>query len=265
MCIAAAAIPAATLAISAVSTVASIGMGIMSAQQQAAQAQAQMNLQAQQAQRQQQMQHQSMVMQMQQQHRTQTLQQQQQAQNHALQVQQSNAQMLNQYRQQQQQVINERESIMSRDQANKLNYQRTLESAQEQSRLNNQAANRTYMAEQAKIDEARKKAAFEQQAILAKSIGDKGKVLAAGRTGQSVGLLVNDIERQAGFALAQEGAMARSKGELATIGMESAFLQAQSENNRAASQVAWNPSQPYLPQMPDTPAFIDGKELSIQY
>lgn len=264
MCIAAAAIPAATLAITAVSTVASIGMGIMSAQQQAAQAQAQLNLQAQQAQRQQEMQYQSMTLQMEQQHRQQSLAQQQQAQNYALQVQQSNAQMLNQYRQQQQSVLNERSTIMSRHQADKLNYQRGLESSQEQSRLNNKAANRTYMAEQAKIDEARKKAAFEQQSILAKSIGDKGSVLAAGRTGQSVGLLVNDIERQAGFAIAQEGAMAKSREDIATIGMESAFLQAQSDNNRAASNVPWNPAAPYLPQMPDVPAFIDGSNLSIQ-
>lgn len=265
MCVAAAAIPAATLAISAVSTVASIGMGIMSAQQQAAQAQAALNMQAQQAERQQQMHYQSMVLQQQQQRDQQILQQRQTQQAHNLQVQQSNASMLNQYQQQQQQVLNERASIQSRHAADKLTYQRTLESSQEQSRLNNQAANRTYMAEQAKINEAKKKAAFEQQAILAKSIGDKGKVLAAGRSGQSVGLLVNDIERQAGFAMAQESAMARSREEAALLGMEGAFLQAKSDNNKAAGQVAWNPAAPYMPSMPSLPNFIDGNALSIQY
>lgn len=265
MCIAAAAIPAASLAISAASTVASIGMGIMSAQQQAAQAQAAMNMQAQQAERQQQMQYQSSVMQMEQQRRQQTLQQRQTQQAHNLQVQQANTSILNQHQQQQQQVLNERAGIASRHAAEKLTYQRSLETSQDQVRLNNEAANRVYMSEQAKISESKKKAAFEQQAILAKSIGAKGKVLAAGRTGQSVGLLVNDIERQAGFAIAQEDAMARSKEEAAMLGMEGAFLEAQSGNNRAVSQVAWNPTTPYMPGLPDNPNLIDGNEFSIQY
>ena len=64
-------------------------------------------------------------------------------------------------------------------------YQRSKETYEEQARLNNEAANRVYMGEQAKIDEARKQAAFEAQSILAKSIGTKGKVLASGRSGQS--------------------------------------------------------------------------------
>lgn len=265
MCLAAAAIPAASLAISAVSTVASIGMGVMQAQQQAAQAQAQLNMQAQQAQRQQQMQHQSMVMQQEQQYQNLELQQRQQQQNYNLSVANSNAQMLNQYNQQIEQVKNERASIASRHAAEKLTYQRTLESAQEQSRLNNEAANRVYMGEQAKMNEARKKAAFEQQAILAKSIGAKGSVLAAGRTGQSVGLLANDVERQAGFAIAQEAAMAEARNEQSSVAMESAFIQNQSDNQKAANNVSWNPSDPYMPGLPDTPAFINGEDFSIQY
>ena len=53
------------------------------------------------------------------------------------------------------------------------------------------------------MSEAKKKAAFAQQTALAKSIGSKGAILSAGRTGQSVGLLINDAERQSGFAQAQ--------------------------------------------------------------
>ena len=263
MCVAAAAIPAATLAVSAVGVASSIGLGIMSAQQQAAQAQASMNMQAQQAERQQQMQRQQM-MQNQQHQRQQLVQnQRQQQENYNLQVAQSNAQILNNYRQQQQQVLNDRAGIMSRHEADKLTYQRSVERFDTQQRFNNEAANRSYVAEQDKMNEARKKAAFEQQAILAKSIGAKGSILAAGRTGQSVGLLVNDVERQAGFAMAQESAMLESKKQAAGIGMEGAFLQAQSANNQALSQVGFNPSDPYLPSMPDTPEFVDGNTFAI--
>lgn len=265
MCLAAAAIPAASLAISAASTVASIGMSMFSAQQQAAQAQASMQLQAQQAERQQQMAYQSAIQQQEQQRQNLTLQQRQQQQQYNLSIEQSNAQIANQYNQQIQQVNNERAGIASRHAADKLTYQRGLETSQEQARLNNEAANRVYMGEQAKINEAQKKAAFEQQAILAKSIGAKGSVLAAGRTGQSVGLLVNDVERQAGFAQAQELANLESTKEQALIGMEGTFLQTQSDNQKAANNVSWNPSDPYMPAMPDLPTFVNGQDFAIQY
>ena len=265
MCVAAAAIPAASLAISAASTVAGIGMSIYSAQQQAAQAQASMQMQAQQANRQQQMQYQSAMQQQQQQRQNLTLQQRQQQQQYNLGIQQSNAQMVNQYNQQVQQVNNDRAGIASRHAAEKLTYQRGLETSQEQARLNNAAANRVYMGEQAKINEAQKKAAFEQQAILAKSIGAKGSVLAAGRTGQSVGLLVNDVERQAGFAQAQELAMLDSTKEQSLINMEGTFLQTQSDNQKAANNVSWNPADPYMPANPDLPNFVNGQDFAIQY
>jgi len=263
MCIAAAAIPAVSLAVSAVGTVASIGMGFMSAQQQAAQAQASLNLQAQQAERQQQMQHQSML-QSQEQQRASLLQRQQQNQQaYNLQVTQSNNQLLDQYNQQQRQVRQERANLMDRYTADKVIHQRSKEAAEEQQRLNNEAANRVYMGEQAKISEARAQASFEAQSILAKSIGAKGSVLASGRSGQSVGLLVQDVERQAGFAKAQELAMADKKVEQGIIAMEGAAMQAQSDNAAAASGIAWNPSAPSLPEMPDLPNFIDGSQFSI--
>ena len=263
MCIAAAAIPAVSLAVSAVGTVASIGMGMMQASQQAAQAQASLNMQAQQAERQQQMQHQSML-QSQEQQRASLLQRQQQTQqNYNLQVAQSNQQIADQYAQQQRQVRQERANLMDRHAADKIAYQRSKEAADEQSRLNNEAANRVYMGEQAKIDEARTAAAFEAQEILAKSIGSKGTILASGRSGQSVGLLVQDVERQAGFAKAQELAMADKKVEQAEIAMEGAFNQNLSDNAAVASNVSWNPSAPSLPEMPGLPEFIDGSKFSI--
>ena len=263
MCVAAAAIPAASLAISAVSTVASIGMGVMSAQQQAAQAQASMNMQAQQAQRQQEMSRMGMIQQQEQQRASLLQRQQQSQQNYNLQVTQANQQLQDQYNQQTRQVRLERQNLMDRNEADKLIYQRSVESAEEQSRLNNEAANRVYMGEQAKIGEARKAAAFEAQSILAKSIGAKGSILAAGRSGQSVGLLVNDVERQAGFAKAQELSMAESKIEQAGIAMEGASLQALSDNQAVANNIALNPSNPTLPEMPELPSFIDGSQFSI--
>lgn len=263
MCVAAAAVPAVTLAITAVSTVASIGMSVMSAQQQSAQAQASMNMQAQQAQRQQEMNRMGMVQQQDQQRASLLQNQQQNQQNYNLQVTQSNNQLQDQYNQQQRQVRLERQNLLDRNEADKVMYQRSVEGARDQSKLNNEAANRVYMGEQAKISEARKTAAFESQAILAKSIGAKGSILAAGRSGQSVGLLVNDVERQAGFAKAQELSMAESKIEQAGIAMDGASLRALSDNQTAANNIAYNPSAPALPEMPELPSFIDGSQFSI--
>ena len=257
MCVVAAAIPAASLAISAVSTVASIGMGIMSAQQQAAQAQAQMNMQAQQQEQNMQMQRQQMIQQQNQQRQSLELSQRQQQDQYNLQVQQSNNQILNQYNQQRAQVEQERANIMAKHKADRIAYQRDVENADTQVKYNNEAANRVYQQEQVKITEAKKKAAFAQQAALAKSIGSKGAILSAGRTGQSVGLLINDAERQSGFAQAQADAQMQSTMDQAFIGMDSAYLQAQSGNNKAASNIGMMPDNPYLPSFPGIPNFVD--------
>ena len=252
-----------TANIAIASTVASLGMAAIGMQQQAAAAQAQMNMQAQQAQRQQEMQRQQMIQQQNQQRDQQILSQRQNQQAYNLQVAQSNAAMLQQYQQQRRQVLNDRASIMERNEAQRLTYQRDVERARLQTDLNAEAANRVYKGEQAKIIQAKKKAAFEQQAILAKAIGTKGTILAAGRTGQSVGLLINDVERQAGFATAQETAQLKANRDIASIAMESAYIQNQSADNQAFSQISFKPSDPYMPSMPDAPAFIDGSSLAI--
>ena len=223
--------------ISIASTAASLAIGAISMQQQAAAAQAQMNMQAQQAQRQQEMNRQQMILQQDQQRENQILSQRQNQQAYNLQVAQTNASMLQQYQQQRRQVLNDRASIMERNEAQRITYQRDVERARLQTDLNAEAANRVYKGEQAKIIQAKKKAAFEQQAILAKAIGTKGTILAAGRTGQSVGLLLNDVERQAGFATAQETAQLGATSDIASIAMESAYIQNQSADNQAYSQI----------------------------
>ena len=114
-----------------------------------------------------------------------------------------------------------------------------------------------YVQEQSKITEAKKKAAFARQAALAKSIGAQGAILSSGRTGQSVGLLVNDAERQAGFEEAQASATMAGQIEQSQIGMESAYLQNASANTQADNKVGFNPESPYMPSMPGIPEFIN--------
>lgn len=64
--------------------------------------------------------------------------------------------------------------------------------------LNKQATSRAIMAEQQKLNDAQAQAAFEGQRLLATNLQTQGSVLSSGRTGQSIGLLVNDAERRYG-------------------------------------------------------------------
>lgn len=253
----------ATLAISAVSTIASIGMGVQSAQQQGAQAQASLNQQAASQQMQMEQSRNQMELQQKQQQESNRLAQRQSEQNYNLQVSQGNSTLLQQYNAQKRSVAQERENLMSRHRLDKLGYQRSIETYGEQVRLANESANRVYIGEQNKLNEAKKKAAFQQQAALAKQIGVEGQVLAAGRTGQTIGLLVKDTERQQGFAGAQADASVDSATQAASIGMQAGYDQSQSTKARAYGDVGWNPGSPYLPSDPDVPAFVDGTTFEI--
>lgn len=110
----------------------------------------------------------------------------------------------------------------------------------------NSAANKTYVQEQAKLAEAKTKAAFKNQAILAKSIGIQGKILASGATGQSVGLLALDAERQAGFAQAQQNASVDSAALQSSITQDIAFDQARSAANQAFNRTPPPTQSPVL-------------------
>jgi hypothetical protein len=259
MCVAAAAIPAVSLAISGVTAAASIGFGLYSAQQQ--QQQIANAERARQVQQQQQVA--NAIRQQNQQQAAQTLALKQQQEQANLQVQQANQSILTQYEQQVRATKAERESIVSRYAADKLGYQRSKEQADKQYGLNAEALNTAYMQEQTKLKEVRQKAAFESQAALAKSIGMKGKILASGRTGQSVGLLVKDVDRQSGFEIAAQEASVDSAKDAAGISMDQAFNQAESANAQAASKIGFNPQKPYLPEMPGSPNFVDPIGLSI--
>ena len=167
-----------------------------------------------------------------------------------------NAQLSDKYTQQREAVKAERAQLMQKYTVDRKLYQDSKETAQQQMKNNAEEANRVYTAEQARLNDKRKEAAFEAQSILAKSIGAKGSILASGRTGQSIGLLVTDVERQAGLQKAQQTAMLESDRVASIIGMEDAMAKNRAANDQAASQVGFNPDMPYLPNMPQVPTFV---------
>lgn len=173
-----------------------------------------------------------------------------------LQMSQANAEISNRFRNQTAAVNNERTQLLKRFETDRKVYQDNRLRAELQKDENLSAANRVYISEQQKLEEKRKEAAFKAQAIMARSIGAKGAVLATGRTGQSIGLLVNDAERQKGFALAQERAMIDSAQTAAIINMDQAFGQNQAADRRADASVGFNPELPYLPSLPEVPDFV---------
>jgi len=132
---------------------------------------------------------------------------------------------------QNQQLANQYTGEVAAQQAQTMAFERQL--------LNDSnAANKAHTQEQLKLKEARTKAAFKSQEIYAKSIGAKGSVLATGATGQSVGLLAMDADRQAGLKQAQQDANVESAADAAAVGSEVAFNQKQSATNQAFSQLA---------------------------
>ena len=114
----------------------------------------------------------------------------------------------------------------------------------------NSAANKTYVQEQFKMKEARIAAGDKALQMYAKSIGNQGKVLASGATGGSVGLLVLDADRQAGFGTAAETAKLESKAAQAGVQMDIARDQAQSGINQAYSSLLPPTAAAQLEQQP---------------
>ena len=201
-------------------------------------------------------QYQQQQLQVQQQQEAQRFQAEQAAKAANLQVEQMNNQLADKYTQNKEAVRAERAQLLKKFETDKRVYQDSKETAQRQGLENAAAANRVYVAEQAKLEGKRKEAAFEAQSILAKSIGAKGQILASGRTGQSVGLLLGDIERQAGFQKAQQTAMLEQDRVAAIIGMDDAFEQNKAADRQAEAQIGFDPTMPYLPKMPEVPTFV---------
>ena len=75
-------------------------------------------------------------------------------------------------------------------------YRRSEEAYKQQLQLNADAANRAYTSEQQKLQGEFMKASQEAQSRLSQSLQAQGTVLASGRSGQSIGLLMSDAERE---------------------------------------------------------------------
>ena len=160
--------------------------------------------------------------------------------------QQANLQL--QQQRQQTEVSNQR---LASEFASKTAAQQQQRLSYEEDLLNyNTAAQKGHQQEQLKLDEARTKAAFKSQDILAKSIGAKGSVLATGATGQSVGLLAMDPDRQSGFGLAQQDATVTSAARQASVARDLISTKETTEKTSAYSQLAVPVSHPTFAPSP---------------
>ena len=76
-----------------------------------------------------------------------------------------------------------------------------------------------------------------------------------------MGLLALDVERQKGFADAEQNASIRSAEQAASIGMDSAFTQAKSANNTAYSNLTPTVQAPLM--TPDPQGVGENLNLGI--
>lgn len=123
-------------------------------------------------------------------------------------------------------------------------FRRSEEAYNQQIRLNQDAANRGYMSEQQKLQGEFMKASQEAQSRLVSSLQSQGSVLASGRTGQSIGLLLSDAEREYGRDLANIAQNLAFNRQDYFTGTESVYQNAVSANNAAASNRMLQPSAP---------------------
>lgn len=185
-------------------------------------------------------------------------QQQMAAQQQQMVFQQQQAQL--QLQQQRQQAENQNQELANRYVGEAAQRDRSIQGYQDQLKYNMDAQNAAHMEQQTKLDEARTKAAFKSQEIYAKQIGAKGAVLATGRTGQSVGLLAMDAERQGGMQQAEQDAMVDSAARAAAVGAQVASTQRASADAQAWNSLAPQPMHPALAGSPgggpiDTPSY----------
>ena len=141
------------------------------------------------------------------------------------------------YQQAQQQQFTQNQQIVARHVGN-VRAQQESRLAFERGEVNRLAgANRAYVERQMNLKNAKDQAAFRMQEIYAKSIGSQGSLLATGSTGQSIGLMALDAERQAGFAAAKEEASVASAYDAAELGQQVVSDQLLSESNVAYNSV----------------------------
>ena len=144
-------------------------------------------------------------------------------------------------------------------------YQASQEALKTQLGFNSSSYNRANLLEQQKVQDAAAKAAFEGQKLLASNLQAQGSVLASGRTGQSIGLLVNDADR----AYGRDSAMLNQNmdASLSDYYQNSAFayLQKLNQDADAYNRMMPEPIKPMdLPQV-GSPVFASyGKSAPLQ-
>lgn len=148
------------------------------------------------------------------------------------------------YQQQQQQAAYENALAQRQYQSQMIAYEQSERAYAQQIRLNSEAANESYMAKQRELQAEFRKASEEAQRLSVKSLQQQGQILASGRTGQSIGLLMADAERMEGRDFAMLGQNLAYATEDYYLGAQGIFNQAQTQQNIAASQRTLRPSEP---------------------
>jgi hypothetical protein len=125
-------------------------------------------------------------------------------------------------------------------------FQQSETAFQQQIQLNNEAANRAYIGEQQKLNFEQKKAALEAQQFMVSAMQSQGRVLASGRTGQSVGLMAADASKEASRDLAVLGLSLGYAYQDYYTGTQSIFEQVQSQQNIAQGNRMLEPVKPIM-------------------
>jgi hypothetical protein len=162
------------------------------------------------------------------------------------------------YSAQQQQVAYANAQAQQQYQAQLAAYQQSELSYNQQIKLNSEAANRAYMAEQQKLEFERRKATMEAQELMMSSSKAQGDIYASGRTGQSIGVMANDATREYSRDLATLGMSLGYAYQDYYSNTEGIFNSAQSQNNLAASNRMFEPTTPLMAPGPNALGLIGG-------
>lgn len=139
-----------------------------------------------------------------------------------------------------------------------LAYKQSERNYKSQIELNAEAANRAYLQEQSKLTAEYRKAALESSELFAQSMRTQGTLLAAGRTGQSIGILANDADREYSRDLATLGLNLAYANQNYLITAEGIRNELTSANNMAASQRSLAPAKPIMQSGPSPIGLIGG-------
>lgn len=116
------------------------------------------------------------------------------------------------------------------------------ERAETQMALNQQGLSSQLEAAQQRYEEAKAVRAFEAERLMASSIRSQGTVLASGRSGQSIGLAINDLSGGRDLRMAERN-LASARGDFYTESTNAFLTQAQKDAEAIAS-IMPKPMQP---------------------